>query len=270
MCVCVWLAWRGVFDADAGVKSKRHPSTDVATPFSSETLTSLPTPLPQLPFTRSNMAAAACARAPDTPPPGQAMATFAGGCFWGLELAFQRVPGVTTTSVGYTGGPDPAPTYETVCSGTTGHTEAVQVYYDPSACDFTDLLAVFFAKVDPTTLNRQGNDVGTQYRSGIYYHDEEQKAAAENVREKTGEGSEVCSQDARTRTNHAHPSSSPPTLSTGHRRRQRQAGVQPVPPRAGDQGGDRVEAGGALLFGGSLPPAVPVAGGAVWAAPELG
>lgn len=127
------------------------------------------------------MAAAACARAPVTPPPGQAIATFAGGCFWGLELAFQRVPGVTATSVGYTGGPDPAPTYETVCSGTTGHTEAVQVYYDPSACAFDDLLAAFFAKVDPTTLNRQGNDVGTQYRSGIYFHDDAQKAAAEKV-----------------------------------------------------------------------------------------
>ena len=128
------------------------------------------------------MAAAACARAPDAPPPGLKAATFAGGCFWGLELAYQRVSGVTATSVGYTGGPDPAPTYETVCAGVTGHAEAVQVYYDPAVASYADLLAVFFDKVDPTTPNRQGNDVGTQYRSAIYYHDDEQKAEAEKVR----------------------------------------------------------------------------------------
>jgi peptide-methionine (S)-S-oxide reductase len=121
----------------------------------------------------------ACERAPDSAPPGQAIATFAGGCFWGLELAFQREPGVTHTSVGYTGGPDPAPTYETVCSGRTGHTEAVQVYYDPAAVSYDRLLDLFFSRVDPTTKDRQGNDVGTQYRSGIYWHTPEQKAAAE-------------------------------------------------------------------------------------------
>ena len=134
------------------------------------------------------MAAAACARAPDAPPPGLKAATFAGGCFWGLELAYQRVPGVTATSVGYTGGPDPAPTYETVCAGVTGHAEAVQVYYDPAVATYADLLAVFFDKVDPTTPNRQGNDVGTQYRSAIYYHDDEQKAEAEKVRGRMGKG----------------------------------------------------------------------------------
>ena len=134
------------------------------------------------------MAAAACPRAPDTAPPGLAIATFAGGCFWGLELAYQRAPGVVKTSVGYTAGADPAPTYETVCSGGTGHTEAVQVYYDPAETTYADLLAVFFDRVDPTTLNRQGNDVGTQYRSGIYYHDEDQKKEAEKVRQEEEKG----------------------------------------------------------------------------------
>lgn len=109
------------------------------------------------------------------------MATFAGGCFWGLELAYQREAGVTNTSVGYTQGKDPAPTYEKVCSGSTGHAEAVQVYYDPKETTYERLLDLFFERVDPTTANRQGNDVGTQYRSGIYYHDQEQKAAAEKA-----------------------------------------------------------------------------------------
>ena len=138
-----------------------------------------PPPPPQFPASRASMATAACARAPDTPPPGLKMATFAGGCFWGLELAFQRVAGVTATSVGYTDGPDPAPTYESVCSGRTGHAEAVQVYYDPAETSYEALLDVFFDKVDPTTANRQGGDVGTQYRSALYYHDDDQKRAIE-------------------------------------------------------------------------------------------
>lgn len=117
--------------------------------------------------------------APKEAPEGQEIATFAGGCFWGLELAYQRVPGVTKTSVGYTQGRVPSPTYEAVCSGRTGHTEAVQCYYVPAECSYERLLDEFFDKVDPTTLNRQGNDSGTQYRSGIYYHNEAQKAAAE-------------------------------------------------------------------------------------------
>ena len=139
---------------------------------------SLP-PSPPQSSTPPRFSRPACERAPESAPPGQEVATFAGGCFWGLELAFQREPGVTATSVGYTGGPDPAPTYETVCSGRTGHTEAVQVYYDPGEVSYERLLALFFAKVDPTTKDRQGNDAGTQYRSGIYYHSEAQKAAAE-------------------------------------------------------------------------------------------
>lgn len=105
-------------------------------------------------------------------------ATYTGGCFWGLELAYQRVPGVTSTTVGYTGGSDAEPTYDSVCSGRTGHTEAVQCIYDPKECTYQQLLDTFFARVDPTTLNRQSNDWGTQYRSAIYFHDEEQRQAA--------------------------------------------------------------------------------------------
>lgn len=122
-----------------------------------------------------------CQLAPAKAPAGQDIATFAGGCFWGVELAFQRVPGVLKTSVGYTAGHDQSPTYNSVCSGQTGHTEAVQVYYDPKETDFTKLLDCFFEHVDPTTLNQQGGDRGTQYRSGIYYHNDEQKAAAEKA-----------------------------------------------------------------------------------------
>jgi len=110
--------------------------------------------------------------------PGHQLATFASGCFWGIELAYQRVPGVAETSVGYTGGSVQGPSYQEVCSGKTGHTEAVQVQYDPSEVTYDKLLDVFFDRTDPTTLNRQGNDAGTQYRSGIYYHTDEQKAAA--------------------------------------------------------------------------------------------
>ncbi|KAI8470192.1 MAG: peptide methionine sulfoxide reductase MsrA [Monoraphidium minutum] len=119
-----------------------------------------------------------CPVAPKEAPPGLKLATVAGGCFWGLELAFQRVPGVVSTSVGYTGGQDDAPTYNSVCMGFTGHTEAVQVTYDPKEVSYGELLDVFFSRVDPTTLNRQGSDRGTQYRSGIFAHDEEQRAAA--------------------------------------------------------------------------------------------
>lgn len=122
-----------------------------------------------------------CELAPTTPPEGLEIATVAGGCFWGLELAFQRVPGVMHTSVGYTAGQVPNPTYEEVCSGRTGHAEAVQMYYDPSEVSYEQLLDVFFQRVDTTTLNRQGNDMGTQYRSAIYYHSEAQKAAAEKA-----------------------------------------------------------------------------------------
>ncbi|XP_047168990.1 peptide methionine sulfoxide reductase A3-like isoform X4 [Vigna umbellata] len=118
----------------------------------------------------------------DIPAAGQQFAQFGAGCFWGVELAFQRVPGVTKTEVGYTQGLVHNPTYEDVCTGTTNHSEVVRVQYDPKNCSYESLLDLFWARHDPTTLNRQGNDVGTQYRSGIYYYTEEQeKAARESV-----------------------------------------------------------------------------------------
>lgn len=109
---------------------------------------------------------------------GKDIATFAGGCFWGLELAFQRVPGVGGTSVGYTQGAVDKPTYGEVCSGSTVHTEAVQVHYDPSEVTFEELLAVFFSRIDPTQKDGQGGDRGTQYRTGVYCHTDEQMATA--------------------------------------------------------------------------------------------
>lgn len=97
------------------------------------------------------------------------------GCFWGVELAFQRVPGVVSTTVGYAQGAVPNPSYEAVCTGSTLHTEAVKISFSSDICPLEDLLTVFWDIHDPTTLNRQGNDIGTQYRSGIYYFNEFQK-----------------------------------------------------------------------------------------------
>ncbi|KAK9845330.1 hypothetical protein WJX81_003596 [Elliptochloris bilobata] len=122
-----------------------------------------------------------CELAPAAAPDDLQLATFAGGCFWGLELAYQRVPGVVRTSVGYTGGHDPAPNYNSVCSGSTGHAEAVQVTYDPREVSYERLLSEFFQRVDPTTRNRQGGDVGSQYRSALYHHSPEQQAAAKKA-----------------------------------------------------------------------------------------
>src|ERR1700740_1866819 len=110
--------------------------------------------------------------------PNLETAVFGGGCFWCLEAVFQRLPGVKSVESGYAGGGVENPTYKQVCSGTTGHTEGVRVSFDPSQISYRDLLAVFFATHDPTTLNRQGNDVGTQYRSAIFYSDEKQKEEA--------------------------------------------------------------------------------------------
>src|SRR5579883_2003109 len=109
----------------------------------------------------------------------QQLATFAAGCFWGVEAAFGRTPGVIETQVGYTGGSKSDPTYEEVCTDRTGHAEAVQVTFDPSKVSYAELLDIFWSAHDPTTLDRQGPDVGSQYRSAIFYHDEEQHRLAE-------------------------------------------------------------------------------------------
>jgi peptide-methionine (S)-S-oxide reductase len=111
-----------------------------------------------------------------------AKATFGAGCFWGVEETFRQLEGVTGTSVGYEGGHSPNPTYEDVCSHTTGHAEVVEVDYDPERVSFGQLLEVFWANHDPTTLNRQGPDVGDQYRSAVFYHTPEQKEAAERMK----------------------------------------------------------------------------------------
>ena len=109
------------------------------------------------------------------------VATLAGGCFWCLEAVFDQLQGVESVESGYMGGANANPTYEQVCGGRTGHAEVVQVTFDPAALDYRDLLSVFFTIHDPTTLNRQGNDIGTQYRSAIFFHSPEQKAAAEEI-----------------------------------------------------------------------------------------
>jgi peptide-methionine (S)-S-oxide reductase len=108
-------------------------------------------------------------------------ATLGGGCFWCLEAAFQALKGVRSVVSGYAGGARPHPTYEQVCTGATGHAEVVQLTFEATEVDFATLLAVFFSIHDPTTLNRQGADVGTQYRSVIFYHSDEQRATAERL-----------------------------------------------------------------------------------------
>lgn len=108
-------------------------------------------------------------------------ATLGGGCFWCLEAAYQQLAGVERVQSGYAGGHVPRPTYEQVCGGSTGHAEVVQIHFDPEVISYRDMLDVFFTIHDPTQLNRQGNDVGTQYRSAIFYHSDAQRATAEQA-----------------------------------------------------------------------------------------
>ncbi|CAJ1441814.1 unnamed protein product [Effrenium voratum] len=197
--------------------------------------------------------------APSTPPAGKEFATFAAGCFWGVEIAFQRAPGVTGTSVGYAQGQSEKPTYEEVCTGSSGHTEAVRVVYDPSAVSFEQLLETFWERVgkNATTLNRAGNDEGTQYRSGIYYHNDEQKAAAEasiKSLEDPGSGME-------------DPRSGMEDPGNG----QHLSWCKDLAPGASwRKGGDRSRSCCALLACGGRPPAVPGQGWALWPATERG
>ncbi|MCJ7571496.1 MAG: peptide-methionine (S)-S-oxide reductase MsrA [Candidatus Thermoplasmatota archaeon] len=111
-------------------------------------------------------------------------ATFGAGCFWGIEASFQKIKGVTSTTVGYMGGKIKNPTYEQVCTDKTGYAEVVQIIYDPLIVSFEKLLEIFWSIHDPTQLNRQGLDIGTQYRSVIFYHSEEQKQIAELSKQK--------------------------------------------------------------------------------------
>lgn len=126
----------------------------------------------------TNLPAAAMKPTPATNGPTE-LATIGGGCFWCTEAIFQMLPGVKSVTSGYAGGTTPNPTYEAICSGTTGHAEVIQVAFDPTQVSFEKILETFWEAHDPTTLNRQGNDVGTQYRSIILYHDAKQKEAAE-------------------------------------------------------------------------------------------
>lgn len=114
--------------------------------------------------------------------PGTDTATFANGCFWCTEAIFEELDGVISATSGYTGGEIKNPTYKQVCTGETGHAECLQIVYDPAKISFDELLAVFWETHDPTTLNQQGGDIGTQYRSGIFYHNEEQKAKSEKYK----------------------------------------------------------------------------------------
>lgn len=117
----------------------------------------------------------------------RSLATLAGGCFWGMEDLIRKIPGVIDTEVGYTGGTTMSPVYEDVKKGQTGHAEAIQIVFDPDVVSFEELLKFFFRMHDPTTLNRQGNDVGSQYRSAIFFHDDDQRVIAERMRDLASE-----------------------------------------------------------------------------------
>ena len=129
------------------------------------------------------------AKAEEIPMPSTEKATLANGCFWCTEAVFERIPGVMSATSGYIGGQVANPTYQQVCQGNTGHAEALEITFDPAKVSFAALLETFWASHDPTQLNRQGNDVGTQYRSAIFYHSDEQKKVAEEaVRKLTASG----------------------------------------------------------------------------------
>jgi peptide methionine sulfoxide reductase msrA/msrB len=128
------------------------------------------------------VAASAAAKQAEQPAPARAVATLAGGCFWGVEELLRKLPGVLETRVGYTGGTTANPTYDKVHDGRSGHAEAVEITYDPSKLGYEAILRHFFRLHDPTTPNRQGNDIGTQYRSAIFVHDEDQRRVAERVK----------------------------------------------------------------------------------------
>jgi peptide-methionine (S)-S-oxide reductase len=117
----------------------------------------------------------------DTPRPGHEFATLGGGCFWCTEAVYMDINGVVDVESGYSGGTNANPSYNSVCSGTTGHAEVVRIEFDPTVISYRQILEIFFTIHDPTTLNRQGNDVGTQYRSVIFYHSPEQQATAQEV-----------------------------------------------------------------------------------------
>jgi peptide-methionine (S)-S-oxide reductase len=155
----------------SSTRKLRLPSPEEALPGRSERM-----PVPKAHFVSGG---------PLEPPfaPGTEMALFAMGCFWGAERALWRIPGVVSTAVGYAGGLTPNPTYEEVCSGLTGHAEVVRVAFDPKRVSYEDLLRLFWEGHDPTQGMRQGNDVGTQYRSAIYTYGEEQRKKAEASRE---------------------------------------------------------------------------------------
>jgi peptide methionine sulfoxide reductase msrA/msrB len=137
------------------------------------------------PFVKAGLVKPAGAATTTAPASGKTeVATLAGGCFWGMEEILRKIPGVLDTSVGYTGGSTKNPTYKQICTGATGHAEAVAITFDPAKITFEEVLGYFFRMHDPTTLNRQHNDVGTQYRSAIFYHSEEQKRVAQAVKER--------------------------------------------------------------------------------------
>ncbi len=135
-------------------------------------------------FSAMNATASTSAAAPTSNPGGLQTATFGTGCFWCTEAQFQQLEGVVSVASGYSGGQIPNPTYKQVCTGATGHAEVVQIQFDPAKISFDELLAAFWQAHDPTTLNRQGADVGTQYRSVVFYHTDEQKAKAEEYKQK--------------------------------------------------------------------------------------